>query len=335
MLIVCPSCATSYMIDEASLGVGGRMVRCARCKATWFASRAQEEAIASVDEANFEAEAESVAPEPFLRAPPEGGMSSPRVDDFGTDPAESFGPADGQPVEPSAPAAASEIAHTEPEIIADAPSLVPPMEQAPAVDAGSEHGSDSVETFAARRQRLKSRRKQAKRSSRWTAVILVLFAVNVAVIGGRSEVVRYLPQTASLFAAIGLPVNLQHLKFENVRISPSGTNDEGLTVEGTIVSTASAPIKVPDLRFAARNAAGQEIYTWTARPSRTSLDPGQKLDFRSELTAPPANAKDVLVRFFTVQETANMSAGAITSNTIMKPGAMTPGQSGGVHQPDQ
>ncbi len=63
--------------------------------------------------------------------------------------------------------------------------------------------------IAARRRRLRSRRKQAKRSSRWTAAILVLFAVNVALIGGRSEVVRYLPQTASLFAAIGLPVNLQ------------------------------------------------------------------------------------------------------------------------------
>ena len=37
MLIVCPSCATSYMIDPASVGSGGRTVRCARCKTTWFA----------------------------------------------------------------------------------------------------------------------------------------------------------------------------------------------------------------------------------------------------------------------------------------------------------
>ena len=76
-----------------------------------------------------------------------------------------------------------------------------------------------IESFAARRQRLKARRKQTRRSSRWTAVILVLFAFNVALVGARNEVVRYLPQTASLFAAIGLPVNLRNLKFENVRIS--------------------------------------------------------------------------------------------------------------------
>src|SRR5262245_40695108 len=37
MLIVCPNCSTSYAIDQASLGPGGRSVRCARCKTTWFA----------------------------------------------------------------------------------------------------------------------------------------------------------------------------------------------------------------------------------------------------------------------------------------------------------
>ncbi len=318
MLIVCPSCATSYIIDATSLGAGGRMVRCARCKATWFADAAQDEAAAFVDEAV--SEAESAEKEPFLRAPPGEMTPSPVAEDLGTGPAESFGPAEDQLGEPSEPAGAPAAAHQEPEIIADAPSLVPSMEQAPPAGTGHEQESDDVETFAARRRRLKSRRKQAKRASRWTAAILVLFAVNVAIIGGRTEVVRYLPQTASLFAAIGLPVNLQHLKFENVRISPSGTSGEGLTVEGTIVSTGRAPVNVPDLRFAVRNAARQEIYTWTTKPLRTSLDPGGELNFRSELASPPANAKDVLVRFVTAQEATDMAAGA-----------KKPAQTGGDH----
>src|SRR5262245_39906760 len=49
---------------------------------------------------------------------------------------------------------------------------------------------------------------------------------NVALIGARSEVVRFFPQTASLFAAVGLPVNLRNLKFENMRISKEA--QEGL-----------------------------------------------------------------------------------------------------------
>ncbi len=38
MQIHCPTCATSYMIEPASLGAAGRTVRCSRCSTTWFAA---------------------------------------------------------------------------------------------------------------------------------------------------------------------------------------------------------------------------------------------------------------------------------------------------------
>src|SRR5256885_8405249 len=38
MLIVCPTCATTYQIKLAALGEAGRNVRCANCKNTWFAT---------------------------------------------------------------------------------------------------------------------------------------------------------------------------------------------------------------------------------------------------------------------------------------------------------
>jgi hypothetical protein len=90
----------------------------------------------------------------------------------------------------------------------------------------------------------------------------VLLAFNVALLGARHEVVRYLPQTASLFAAIGLAVNLRHLKFDNVRISKETPNGVSmLIIEGSILSTSNRPVELPRLRFAARDANGQEIYT--------------------------------------------------------------------------
>ena len=112
----------------------------------------------------------------------------------------------------------------------DAPSLVPSIESPAHPDATPD--PDEIENFAARRKRLQARRKrlqarrkrlqarrkEARRSSRWTALILVLFAFNVALVGARSEVVRFFPQTASLFAAFGLPVNLRNLKLENMQI---------------------------------------------------------------------------------------------------------------------
>ena len=305
MLIVCPSCATSYMIDPASLGAAGRTVRCARCKATWFASTKKQapELNAFVDGVIAEAEAQTAGPSsagPAAEPPPPAAAA----DDFGAE-AESPIPEPAPMPPPAAdmPAPAASAA-PEPFAISDAPSLVPPIEHEPLPEAASaEIDSDDIESYAARRERMKARRKQSRKSSRWTAILLVLFAVNVALIGARDEVVRYLPQTASLFAAVGLPVNLRHLKFENVRISKETQDGVNiLIVDGTIVSTSNKPVTVPRLRFAARNATGQEVYTWTALPGRSILGPGESLDFHSRLASPPADASDVMVRFFNAQD---------------------------------
>ena len=302
MLIVCPNCATSYMIDPTSVGPAGRMVRCARCKSTWFAGAAKTGVDAFVDGVIAEAEAEQHGgPPPQQQQPAE-----PAADDFG----DRTPPHEPQPPAYAADdfAAPSHDREPEPEpmvAVTDAPSLVPPIEHAPFVahEPTPAVADEEIETFAARRKRLQSKRKATRKSSRWAAVALLLFALNVAVVGARNEVVRFLPQTASLFAAIGLPVNLRHLTFENVRI----TRDvqDGITVlmvEGMIASTSSKPVEVPRLRFAARSAAGQEIYTWTAKPERSLLGPGEKMKFSSRLAAPPADANDVLVRFFTAND---------------------------------
>jgi predicted Zn finger-like uncharacterized protein len=278
MLIACPNCSTSYMIDPASLGEAGRTVRCARCKTTWFASK-PELATAGTDD------------------DPTPAIGVIRPDQRMQDRAEGTGAEEHT----SETVTQDEEAAQAPVTIADAPPIAP--EEPPTAAEATE--ADEIENFAARRKRLQARRNKERRSSRWTALILVLFAFNVALVGARSEVVRFFPQTASLFAAIGLPVNLRHLKFENMRISKE--TQEGLSalvIEGTIVSVASKATEVPRLRFAARDAAGQEVYTWNALPSRSILGPREKLDFRSRFVSPPPNATDVMVRFFTPQDSA-------------------------------
>jgi predicted Zn finger-like uncharacterized protein len=309
MLIVCPSCSTSYMIDPASVGPAGRAVRCARCKTTWFATGPKIDVTAYVDSVIAEAEAQSdgnYSTESPAR--PAEVAPMPTADDFGHDSSE---PSHATRETASPPAAHNtDVVHyendmPEPLAISDAPSLVPPSEHATLPDtANAEIDSEDIDTFAARRARLKTRRLQKRRSSRWTALILVLFAFNVALIGARSEVVRYLPQTASLFAAIGLPVNLRNLKFENVRISKDAQDGANtLIIEGTIVSTSDKPAEVPRLRFAARNVTGQEVYSWTTLPTRSILGPGERFEFSSRLVSPPADANDVMVRFFNAQDT--------------------------------
>ncbi|MCX7676008.1 MAG: zinc-ribbon domain-containing protein, partial [Alteraurantiacibacter sp.] len=36
MLIQCPACATRYVVPDSSIGPDGRMVRCAKCRHSWF-----------------------------------------------------------------------------------------------------------------------------------------------------------------------------------------------------------------------------------------------------------------------------------------------------------
>ncbi len=52
MLIVCPTCSTSYEVTLAALGEKGRSVRCANCKNTWFATPEDAEAIPAMADAS-------------------------------------------------------------------------------------------------------------------------------------------------------------------------------------------------------------------------------------------------------------------------------------------
>ena len=106
-------------------------------------------------------------------------------------------------------------------------------------------------------------------------------------------------QTASLYAAIGLGVNLRGLALADV--TSETQTAEGvpvLLVQGRIVSAARRVVDVPRLRFAVRNGSGNEIYSWTAPPGRSLLAPGETLAFQSRLASPPPETRDVLVRFF-------------------------------------
>jgi predicted Zn finger-like uncharacterized protein len=295
MLIVCPTCATSYKIEPASLGPDGRTVRCARCKTSWFAGGQTSEVSNFVDDVIAEAEARD-APMPNRR---QGPAQDSTGDDFGEESVQSaadFLNHDPAPQQPFPEPVHNDIAP------ADAPPIVPPMGD-PVTEAS---GSEDIESFATRRSRSQARRKGKRKSSKWTAIILVLFGFNVALIGARNEVVSYLPQTASLFAAIGLPVNLRQLTFDDVKIGKEEHDGVAvLSVEGNIVSQSGKVVEVPRLRLAVRNATGQEIYAWTTRASRSTLGPGEKLPFRARLASPPADGSDVMVRFVNARDPAD------------------------------
>lgn len=159
-----------------------------------------------------------------------------------------------------------------------------------------------IETAASKGARIarpsRAARHKGKRS-RLAWIIAGLATIVVALVVLRTPIVRALPQTASAFAAIGLPVNLRGLDFTNVRTSEEMSDGVPvLVVEGDIVNVTRKLLEVPRLRFAIRNPTGVEVYAWTAQPSQPMLGPEETMPFRSRLASPPADARDVQVRFF-------------------------------------
>jgi predicted Zn finger-like uncharacterized protein len=287
MLIVCPTCATTYQIQLASLGAAGRSVRCSQCRNTWFAT---------ADSVVAEPAAVPALVAPRRPAPP---ASEPKAEDFDAMAASDFSVEPMTPPDPVATEVAERVLAE-----SDAPPLAPADDEKPDPPKFDPGAPEDIESIAARRARQAFADRKAKPTLRQRILslpmlIVVLAVALIGLVQARASVVRHFPQTASLFSMIGMPVNLRGLIFQDVK--SKGEFHDGvmvLVVEGVIVNLTRNALEVPRLRFSLRNGTGHEVYAWTALPSRPVLGSGDGLPFRTRLASPPSDGRDVIVRFF-------------------------------------
>lgn len=319
MLIVCPSCATSYDVQPASLEPNGRQVRCVRCRTVWHAG-----ALSQAEKLMAAAEALAFEPdvEPSPAEVPIGGGREAEAAEFAAGMARQAAPfdqaADRAPAEEGplhvpvdeleAPWTVDAGDQSNEPFEVEAPSIAPVDldADAPPIDGDTDYATlapgpaqDDIESFAARFSHRRAKRGERQWSlSRLQMVILALLLVDAILVGWRKDMVRILPQTAPLYAAMGLPVNVRGLSFDQV---VSGMEvHEGvpiLVVEGNIVNDTGADVAVPRLRLEVRNAAKQEVYAWTVAPAQARLPAYQAASFHARLASPPPDGRDVLIRF--------------------------------------
>ncbi len=146
------------------------------------------------------------------------------------------------------------------------------------------------------------------RFERWPAIsIAASVCLLLALTAMRERVVRIAPQMAKLYAAVGMNVNLRGLNLDNVATKLFTEGDAKLLiVAGDVTNPTGHPIALPPLRFALRNDKGLEVYSWTARLDQPELGPGEVLPFKRRLAAPPADGKDVQVRFLSGTDLASL-----------------------------
>ena len=282
MHIVCPHCTTSYAVDPANFGVAGRKVRCARCQEVWLA-----------------------VPQELVSAAEYG--SGPA----GRHPHEDFGARDNAADswrEDNAP-------HVEsPSISAGWPE---PETAHPAADtdgnwtalARQEAVTEAVRSKTSRFTKLSGSLATVLHSGAWSSTLprvlnlpticVALGAMVFSLIIWRADVVRAMPQTAAFFKMTGMGVNLRGLAFEDLKISTELVNNKPvLLIEGAIVDITRKPVEIPRLRFIVRDAKGADIYSWNAVLEQPVLNPGEKAWFKTRLASPPAEGREIAVRFF-------------------------------------
>jgi predicted Zn finger-like uncharacterized protein len=281
MHIVCPHCTTSYAIDVATLGAGGRSVRCSRCKEVWLARpqdaaaiTAPKPAMAAANEQSDSAAAEweALAGEDEMQQTPV--VDSPSISGDWPEDGTSDWPADAQN---DGPDRGFEAAHPR--------SWLRKLFTAPETHRAPAKPYLNVVACAA------------------------MGALALALVIWRVDIVRLLPQTAEFYNIIGLHVNLRGLSFRDVKITSETVEGKPLLlIEGAIVSQSRGALELPRLRFSVRDAQGAEIYAWNAVLEQPALKPGERAWFKTRLASPPPEGRNIDIRFFSKRDLTGGSA---------------------------
>jgi predicted Zn finger-like uncharacterized protein len=291
MHIVCPHCTTSYAVNAATFGNAGRTVRCSRCKETWVAvpeELMRAEALATAAAGSSDADDDMSAWGVSGDDEADDSQDMPLIDSPSIS---SEIPSDSEDADPDWPALAQDDLDSRAEIVSSpsrlsrlrAPAWLPRLPALPKIPY-LPHISLNVACAA------------------MAALVLALMI-------WRTDVVRLLPQTASFYNLVGLDVNLRGLAIKDVKItSETVDGKQVLMIEGSIVSETRKPTELPRLRFVVRDEHGTEIYAWNAKLEQPGLNPGDKTWFRTRLASPPAEGRNIDVRFFNRRDMANGGA---------------------------
>jgi hypothetical protein len=119
-----------------------------------------------------------------------------------------------------------------------------------------------------------------------------------AFFGGREAAVAALPDLAGLYAAIGLPVNLEGFAITEVAAERTPTfAGTRVTVRATVENIGASEQPVPAIAAILYSNSLVSAGTFGFDPPERTLKPGESIPLLMELESAPEQAAEVVVRF--------------------------------------
>jgi predicted Zn finger-like uncharacterized protein len=267
MILICPQCATRYVVPDSAIGPSGRQVRCASCKHSWFQEGAEirrpEPAMAASEPAP------PVAATPPPPPPPAAAAPSPSL-----------------PFEQEERPAPSTPEQTVPR---HDPVDPEPVAQASVPAEEFIHYPDDDYEAPVR-----ARRNPAKL---WTIAAIVFFLV-VSVTGGAR--VYFGPPSWAVNLGLSARDTEAGLNFylpkpPERRNLPTG--EEYFAFSARILNDSDHELTVPPVVVELRDDQGRLVFSWMTKADKARLRPNEEARVSESRLDIPKNARNLELRF--------------------------------------
>jgi predicted Zn finger-like uncharacterized protein len=174
-----------------------------------------------------------------------------------------------------------------------------PHRRAADLSLGALGGEALPKAIRARAQDQKKVREAAAAGAVWAGIGAAFALVIVTAMVFRIDVVRLVPNSASAYAAVGLPVNPFGLTIDKAVHTEMGLQDgrQALVVTGTIRNIRTKAVESPPLAISLLDKQGHTVGRRTVRVGDALVPAGQTRSFAVSLLDPPMTARDVEVTF--------------------------------------